>query len=187
MLGKRRHEVRQQRTPTLLDIIAARPNVYRYLKPTPLFHYPGLRELVGTEVWVKHENHQPVGAFKVRGGLNLVAHLTDRERKSGFFTASTGNHGQSIAYAARAHGLHATITVPEGVNPDKVSAMLDLGAEVVFHGHDFDGAREWIMEVAVALKPRDRLVGKRVVLIMSGGNLSTDRLRKIHAKRENPV
>jgi threonine dehydratase len=165
-LRERKLKVIEQRIPTLHDIIVARPNVYRHLKPTPLYHYPGLSGLVGTDVWIKHENHQPVGAFKVRGGLNLVAHLTDRERKSGLFTASTGNHGQSIAYAARAHGLHATIAVPDRANPGKVAAMVDLGAEVVVHGDDFDVAREWIMEVAAARG--GRFVGPTEELLIHG-------------------
>ncbi|MCH8193353.1 MAG: threonine/serine dehydratase [Planctomycetes bacterium] len=130
--------------PTLQDIFAARAHVYRYLTPTPLYRYAGLCDLVGTDIWVKHENHQPGGAFKVRGGLNYVAGLTGRERSVGLFTASTGNHGQSIAYAARAFDTKATIAVPEGSNPGKVAAMRGLGAEVVFHGQDFDTAREWI-------------------------------------------
>ncbi|HBX70317.1 MAG TPA: threonine dehydratase [Chloroflexi bacterium] len=134
--------------PTLHDVIAARKIVYRYLRPTPLHHYPTLSELVGAEVYIKHENHQPVGAFKVRGGLVLAASLTPEQRAGGLFTASTGNHGQSIAYAARAHGIRATIAVPEGANPGKVAAMRALGAEVIFHGDDFDTAREWIMEIA---------------------------------------
>jgi threonine dehydratase len=134
--------------PTLHNIVAARRNVYRYLRPTPLYHYPGLSHLLGAEVWVKHENHQPVGAFKVRGGLNLAAQLTESERQAGLFTASTGNHGQSIAFAARAYCLKATIAVPEGANPGKVAAMRGLGAEVIFHGPDFDTAREWIMTQA---------------------------------------
>jgi threonine dehydratase len=158
--------MKEQRTPTLHDIIAARPNVYRHLRPTPLHPYAGLTELVGTEVWVKHENHHPVGAFKVRGGLNLVAHLSERERQGGLFTASTGNHGQSIAYAARTHGLKATIAVPEGANPGKVAAMKGLGAEVVVHGQDFDGAREWIMEVAAARG--GRFVGPTEELLIQG-------------------
>ena len=136
--------------PTLRDVIAARPNVYRHLRPTPLYRYSGLSDLIGAKVWVKHENHLPVGAFKVRGGLNLVARLGETERASGLFTASTGNHGQSIAYAARAYGVRATIAVPEGANPGKVAAMRGLGAEVAFHGADFDGAREWVMGVAKA-------------------------------------
>lgn len=134
--------------PTIRDILAARGNVYRHLRPTPLYNYAALSSLVGTQVWIKHENHQPVGAFKVRGGLNLAAHLTPEERCHGLFTASTGNHGQSIAFASRAYGLKATIAVPEGANPGKVAAMRGLGAEVIFHGTDFDAAREWIMEVS---------------------------------------
>ncbi len=134
--------------PTLLDIIAARPNVYRFLRPTALHHYPGLSQLLGTQVWVKHENHQPVGAFKVRGGLHFVAGLSAAERQAGIFTASTGNHGQSIAFAGRAYGVSVTIAAPEGANSDKVAAMRGLGAEVVLHGPDFDAAREWIAQVA---------------------------------------
>jgi threonine dehydratase len=152
--------------PTLHDIIAARPNVYRHLRPTPLFHYPTLSDLVGTDVWVKHENHQPVGAFKVRGGLNLAAHLTDQERRSGLFTASTGNHGQSIAFAARAFGIQATIAVPEGANPGKVAAMRGLGAEILVHGADFDQAREWITEMA--REQGGRFVGPTEELLICG-------------------
>ncbi len=134
--------------PTLHDILTARANVYRHLRPTPLHHYAGLSQLIGAEVWVKHENHQPIGAFKVRGGLNLVAGLSEAERQAGLFTASTGNHGQSIAFAARAYGVRATIAMPERANADKVAAMRGLGAEVVFHGADFDAAREWMMQEA---------------------------------------
>ena len=152
--------------PSLLDVIAARPHVYRYLKPTPLYRYSGLSELVGANVWVKHENHQPVGAFKVRGGVNLVAHLSAGERSSGLYTASTGNHGQSIAYAAGVQGLRATIAVPEGANPGKVAAMRGLGAEVVFHGRDFDSAREWIE--GVASERGGRFVGATEELLMHG-------------------
>jgi threonine dehydratase len=152
--------------PTLRDIIAARPNVYRYLKPTPLYYYSGLSDLVGAEVWVKHENHQPVGAFKVRGGLNFAANLAEAERRAGLFTASTGNHGQSIAYAARMCGAQATIAVPEGANPTKVAAMRGLGAEVIFHGPDFDTAREWIM--GVAAERGGRFVGPTEELLICG-------------------
>ncbi|MEN8171375.1 MAG: pyridoxal-phosphate dependent enzyme, partial [Chloroflexota bacterium] len=136
------------KAPTLGDIYAAREHVYQYLKPTPTHHYATLSALIGAEIYIKHENHQPVGAFKVRGGLNLAAHLTPEEREGGLYTASTGNHGQSIAFAARAHGIKATIAVPEGANPGKVASMRALGAEVIFHGADFDTAREWITSVA---------------------------------------
>jgi threonine dehydratase len=134
--------------PTFRDVLAARPNVYRYLKPTPLYSYSGLNDATGLDLYVKHENHQPVGAFKVRGGLNLAANLSQEQKRAGLFTASTGNHGQSIAYAADAYGISATIAVPEDANPAKVAAMRGLGAEVVFHGPDFDTAREWIAGIA---------------------------------------
>lgn len=134
--------------PTLLDVFAARANVYRYLRPTPLYAYRQLNDATGLDLYVKHENHQPTGAFKVRGGLNLAAGLTDAQRSAGLFTASTGNHGQSIAFAARAYGMKATIAVPEGANAAKVAAMRGLGAEVIFHGADFDTAREWVADLA---------------------------------------
>ena len=100
-------------TTTIKDIISAQEHVYRYLKPTHLFHYATLSKVIGTATWIKHENHQPVGAFKVRGGLTLAATLTQDEKNNGLFTASTGNHGQSIAFAARAHGIRAVIAVPD--------------------------------------------------------------------------
>ena len=90
----------------------------------------------------KHENHQPVGAFKVRGGVNLVSQLAPADRRRGVSTASTGNHGQSVAYAANLFGVHAVICMPEQANPVKVESMQALGAEVIFHGQDFDEARE---------------------------------------------
>jgi len=136
---------------TLKDILQAREAVYRQLRPTPLHHYPALDALTGARCWVKHENHQPVGAFKVRGGVNLVARLPDDKLRGGLFTASTGNHGQSIAFAARAAGIAATIAVPEGANPGKVAAMRGLGAEVVHHGQDFDEARLWAQRRAAEL------------------------------------
>lgn len=101
-----------------------------------------LSRLVGTEIFIKYENHLPTGAFKVRGGINLVSQLNESERAAGAVAASTGNHGQSVAYASKVFGVKATICVPEGANPSKVQAMRDLGAEVIFHGVDFDEARE---------------------------------------------
>ncbi len=124
------------RIPTLDDVRAAQERIAPYLSPTPLYRYDDLTELVGTEIWVKHENHQPVGAFKVRGGINLALELTAGERKRGLIAASTGNHGQSIAYAARLLDTNATICVPEGANPTKVGAIRALGAEIIVHGRD---------------------------------------------------
>ena len=123
-------------------MLAARHRITPYLRPTPLYHYPALEMLTGAPVWVKHENHQPVGAFKVRGGVNLVSQLGPPERRRGVIAASTGNHGQSVAYAARLFGVHAVICMPEQANPVKVESMQALGAEVIFHGQDFDEARE---------------------------------------------
>ena len=135
-------------TPTFTDVLEARRRIAPYLRPTPLYRYEALGELVGAEVWVKHENHQPVGAFKVRGGVNLVAQLTPDERGRGVIAASTGNHGQSVAYAARLFGVRAVVCVPEGANPVKVDAMRRLGAELVVHGRDFDEARGRCDELA---------------------------------------
>jgi threonine dehydratase len=128
--------------PSFEDVLAARERIGPYLKPTALHRYAALDELVGTETWVKHENHQPICAFKIRGGINLMAQLTDDERRRGVITASTGNHGQSIAYAARLFGVRAIICVPEAANPVKVKSIRGLGAEIVTHGKDFDEARE---------------------------------------------
>jgi threonine dehydratase len=127
--------------PTFQDVLKAHGIVSRYLKPTPLHRYPALDALIGTEVYVKHENYQPVGAFKVRGGVNLVAQLSAEERERGLIAASTGNHGQSVAYAARLFGVKVRIVVPEGANPGKVAAMRGMGAEVIFHGDRFADAR----------------------------------------------
>jgi threonine dehydratase len=126
--------------PTFQDVLAAHHRITRYLRPTPLHTYPALNDLIGTEVYIKHENYQPVGAFKVRGGVNLVAQLTPDERQRGVIGASTGNHGQSIAYAGRLFGVKVRIVVPEGANPGKVAAMEGMGAEVIFHGAKFDDA-----------------------------------------------
>jgi threonine dehydratase len=128
--------------PTLADVQEARRRIAPHLQPTPLYHNGALSELVGTEVFVKHENHLPIGAFKVRGGVNLVSQLSEDERRSGVVTASTGNHGQSIAFAGGRFGVRAIVCVPEGANPVKLAAMKRLGAELVIHGRDFDEARE---------------------------------------------
>ena len=134
--------------PTLTDVLDSRRHIAPYLRPTPLYAYGALDELLGAQVFVKHENHLPVGAFKVRGGVNLVSRLDDHTRERGVMAASTGNHGQSIAYAARLFGVRATICVPEDANRVKVAAMRALGAALVFHGRDFDDAREHCQRLA---------------------------------------
>src|SRR4030088_152682 len=134
--------------PTFNDVLAARERISPYLQPTALHRYPALDQLVGTQTWVKHENHQPICAFKIRGGINLVAQLSGDERRRGVVTASTGNHGQSVAYAARLFGVSAIICAPRGANRLKVASMQELGAEVVLQGANFDEAREHCEELA---------------------------------------
>ena len=128
---------------TLADVYAARRIVYRTLRPTPLLSHPLLDAETGLRILVKHENHNPTSAFKIRGGLNLVGSLSAEDRR-GVITASTGNHGQSIAFACRREGVPCTVAVPERNNPDKNAAMRALGATVVEVGPDFDAAREFV-------------------------------------------
>src|SRR4029453_11129514 len=129
--------------PSLTDIEAAARNVYAAMSPTPQQPWPLLAQRAGCEVWVKHENHTPTGAFKVRGGLNLLAQLTAREpRFPGVISATRGNHGQSLAFAARRHDVRCRIVVPQGNSKDKNAAMRAFGAELDVHGRDFDEARE---------------------------------------------
>ena len=128
--------------PTFDDVLAARKRIAPHLRETALNNYPALDELVGAEIWVKHENHLPVCNFKVRGGVNYVSQLAPDDRERGLVTASTGNHGQSIAFASRLFGVKAVVCVPEAANPVKVASIRGLGAEIVHHGRDFDEARE---------------------------------------------
>ncbi len=130
--------------PTLRDVLRAQSVIRRYLPPTPLINYPALDAATGLNLFLKHENHQPTGAFKVRGGVYLISRLPAEERQRGVSAASTGNHGRSVAYAARLFDAPATIGVPEGANPGKVAAMRNLGATVIEHGPDFSAARAHI-------------------------------------------
>jgi threonine dehydratase len=134
--------------PVLRDILDARPRVYARMRPSPLLRHPLLTQWIGTDVWVKHENHNPTCAFKIRGGLNLLSRLSEEERRKGVVSASTGNHGQSVALASRLHGVRCRIVVPVGANPEKVASMRAFGAEVLEHGRDFDEAREHVEEMA---------------------------------------
>ena len=136
--------------PTLDDVYRARRRLESQLRRTPLMRHPLLADETGLEIHVKHENHNPTGAFKVRGGLNLVASLSADERARGVISASTGNHGQSIAFASQRIGVPCTIAVPRGNNPDKNAAIRAFGATVVEHGKDFDDAREWVEHEAEA-------------------------------------
>jgi threonine dehydratase len=134
--------------PTFKDVLDARKIISRYLPRTPLYNYPQLDQLLDAKVYIKHENHTPTGAFKVRGGIYLISHLTPEQRKRGVVTASTGNHAQSIAYACALYGVPATIIMPEAANPVKVKAVKGFGAEIVFHGKIFDVSRVYAQELA---------------------------------------
>ena len=136
---------------SLTDINDARDIVYRTLRPTPLLRHPLLDEATGLSIHVKHENHNPTGAFKVRGGLNLIGRLSAADRR-GVITATTGNHGQSIALACQREGVPCTIVVPQGNNPDKNAAMRAYGVTVLEVGRDFDEAREYIEREARDLR-----------------------------------
>jgi threonine dehydratase len=128
--------------PTYADVVAAAPIVRRYLKPTPLYEWPALSRLLGCRYFLKHENHTPTTAFKVRGGIYLVARLPDDQKRRGILGCTTGNHGQSLAYATRLFGVRCVLVVPANNNPDKNAAMHALGAELIEHGRDYDEARE---------------------------------------------
>ena len=134
--------------PRLADVVAARDRIRKYLAPTPLRNYPSLDRLAGAEVWIKHDNLLPTGAFKVRGGVNLISQLDAATRGRGVIAASTGNHGQSVAYASRLFGVKAIVVAPEAANPVKVEAMRDFGAEVLLVGRDYDESREHCEKLA---------------------------------------
>jgi threonine dehydratase len=134
---------------SLNDVEDAAAIVYAAMPPTPQYAWPLLARRAGCEVWVKHENHTPTGAFKVRGGLVYMARLKrDQPAVAGVISATRGNHGQSIALAAAKAGIAATIVVPEGNSVEKNAAMRAFGAELVEAGHDFDSARETAMRLA---------------------------------------
>lgn len=129
--------------PSLAEIEAAKSLIRPHIRETPTYRWPLLEAGLGTELWLKHENHTPVGAFKIRGGLVYMDELKRQEPTvQGVIAATTGNHGQSIAYAARLNGLRAVIVVPHGNNPEKNAAMRSLGAELVEHGREFQEALE---------------------------------------------
>ncbi|NNE86061.1 MAG: threonine dehydratase [Alphaproteobacteria bacterium] len=135
--------------PNKVEIETAAKTVYAAMPPTPQYAWPLLAERTGASVWVKHENHSPIGAFKVRGGLVYMSGLrASQPNCTGVIAATRGNHGQSIAFAARANCLNAVIVVPGGNSQEKNAAMQALGAELIVHGHDFQEAYEYSYELA---------------------------------------
>jgi len=134
--------------PTITDVYRAKPVVSRFLPRTPLVRSDPLSAELDADVYLKREDTLPTGAFKVRGGVNLLSTLSDEFKSTGLIAASTGNHGQSIAFSGAQFDIPVTIAVPEDANPDKVAAIERLGAAVVKHGANFDEAREWAEEQA---------------------------------------
>ncbi|MFB0565556.1 MAG: threonine/serine dehydratase [Candidatus Aminicenantaceae bacterium] len=137
-----------QKRPTFKDILEARNIISQYLEKTPLHYYPQLNQLLDAKVYIKHENYLPTGAFKARGGINLISHLTREQRERGVITASTGNHALSIAYASSLFGVPVTIVMPEKANPSKVKAIRGFGAKIIFFGRIFDESREYAEKLA---------------------------------------
>ena len=134
--------------PTIRDVYRAKQTISPYFHRTPLHYSMGLSELLEAEVYIKHEEHLPLGAFKSRGGINLLSNLSEDEKRRGIITSSTGNHGQSIASAGREFGVRVLIGLPENANPVKVAGMQSLGAELIFHGESFDDARAYCERLA---------------------------------------
>src|SRR6202161_628668 len=136
---------------SLPELESALSLVHQSFTGTPQYAWPLLAERCGAEVWVKHENHTPTGAFKLRGGL-IYAERLKRERPevAGIISATRGNHGQSLAWAGRRYGVPVTVVVPHGNSVEKNAAMRAFGAELVEHGADFEDAREHAAALAVA-------------------------------------
>lgn len=134
--------------PTFQEILEARCLIKDFLPRTPLYSYPRLNQLLDAKVYVKHENFLPIRVFKLRGGINLISHLTRDQKKKGVITASTGNHALSIAYAGNLFGVPVTIVMPEKANPTKVKAIRSLGANIVFFGRIFDESRDYAEKLA---------------------------------------
>jgi threonine dehydratase len=139
--------------PTINQIESAAPHVYAVLPPTPEYRWPLLEQRLGVELWLKHENHTPVGAFKVRGGLVYFADAAGSGLRQ-VITATRGNHGQSVALAAGRYGVAATVVVPFGNSVEKNLAMRALGADVIEHGDDFQAAREHAIALSAATGAR---------------------------------
>lgn len=164
--------------PDLQDVLKAHKRILPYLLKTPLHSYSGINKLIGTSVYIKHENYQPVGSFKVRGGINLISQLSHEEKEAGVIAASTGNHGQSVAYAAQLFGIKSRIVVPEHSNPGKVEAMKSMGAEIIVHGKNFDEARIYCESLTEQYGYRYVNSGDEPLLIAGVGTYSLEILQE---------
>lgn len=134
--------------PIFKDVLKARSLIKDYLPRTPIYSYPQVNQLLDARVYIKHENHLPTGAFKTRGGINLIHNLNRKQRDRGVVTASTGNHALSIVYASNLFNVPVTIVMPEKSNPTKVKAIKSMGAQIVFFGRIFDESRDYAEKLA---------------------------------------
>ncbi len=134
--------------PTFKDVLKARNLIKDYLPRTPLYSYPQVNQLLDARVFIKHENHLPTGAFKTRGGLNLIHNLNRKQRARGVVTASTGNHALSIVYACNLFNVPVIVVMPEKSNPTKVKAIKSTGAQIVFFGRIFDESKDYAEKLA---------------------------------------
>lgn len=194
--------------PTLIDIVKARTVIRSYLRPTPLYRAPALSQMLGIDLFIKYENHQPIRSFKVRGALYRMSLLSKEERPYGVVTASTGNHGQGIAYAASVLGVPATVIVPHGTPLVKTAPIEQLGGRLLVFGHDiaegFEKAKEIAVETGavyiedgddaglmagagtIGLEIIEDLPGTDVIVVpVGGGNLIAG--LSLAAKRLNPA
>jgi threonine dehydratase len=163
--------------PTLEDVYAARERVYPFIRATPLMRHPLLAAESGLDLFVKHENHNPTGSFKIRGGLNLIGGLSPAERR-GIISATTGNHGQSMALSCQREGVPCTIVTPVGNNPEKNAAMRAYGAEVIEFGRDFDEARERVEQMQAERGLRYVHSANEPLLIAGVGTLALEILEE---------
>jgi threonine dehydratase len=164
--------------PTLASLESASALVYESMPPTPQYRWPLLESRVGTEVWVKHENHTPTGAFKMRGGLIYFDDLCRAGKPAGVVTATRGNHGQSVGFAARRYGVPATIVVPHGNSVEKNAAMQALGVELIERGRDFQEASEAAAEIA-AERGWHRLPSFHPLLVCGVGTYALELFRAV--------
>jgi threonine dehydratase len=163
--------------PTLEEMDSAARLIYTFMPPTPQYRWPLLEELTGTEVWVKHENHTPVGAFKIRGGIVYLDDLRRRQPDcAGVVTATRGNQGQSIGFAARAEGLQALVVVPHGNSREKNASMRALGVELIEAGEDFQEACEAADRIAEE-RGLHRLPALDALLVRGVGTYAMEFLR----------
>ena len=164
--------------PSLASLETAAALVYESMPPTPQYRWPLLESRVGTEVWVKHENHTPTGAFKVRGGLVYFDDLCRVGKPAGVVTATRGNHGQSVGFAARRYEVPAAIVVPHGNSVEKNAAMKALGVELVERGRDFQAATEAAAEIA-AQRGWHRLPSFHPLLVCGVGTYALELFRAV--------